>query len=76
LITGGSSGSGPMIAEELAASGMRVSLAVREPARAGLSAVHLISMDLADMLLELSPQTFVPELALDRLGSVGAHLRR
>jgi ketoreductase len=27
------------------------------------------------MLLELSPQTFVPELVLDRLGSVGARLR-
>jgi NAD(P)-dependent dehydrogenase (short-subunit alcohol dehydrogenase family) len=28
------------------------------------------------MLLELSPQTFVPELVLDRLGSVGARLQR
>jgi NAD(P)-dependent dehydrogenase (short-subunit alcohol dehydrogenase family) len=27
------------------------------------------------MLLELSPQTFVPELVLDRLGSVGPRLR-
>jgi short-subunit dehydrogenase len=48
LITGGSSGIGLAIAEDLAASGMRVSIAARDPARASLAGAHLIAVDLGD----------------------------
>ena len=48
LITGGSSGIGLAIAEELAAAGMQVSIAARDPARAGLAGAHAIAVDLSD----------------------------
>jgi NAD(P)-dependent dehydrogenase (short-subunit alcohol dehydrogenase family) len=48
LVTGGSSGIGLAIAQDLLASGMRVSIASRDPGRAGLARAHAISIDLAD----------------------------
>jgi NAD(P)-dependent dehydrogenase (short-subunit alcohol dehydrogenase family) len=48
LITGGSSGIGLAIARDLLAHGMRVSIASRDPGRAGLAGAHAIAVDLAD----------------------------
>src|SRR5207344_3267727 len=48
LITGGSSGIGRAIAEDLAAAGLGISIASRDPERAGLAGAHPIAVDLSD----------------------------
>jgi NAD(P)-dependent dehydrogenase (short-subunit alcohol dehydrogenase family) len=48
LITGGSSGIGQAIAADLVAGGAAVSIASRDPARAGLAGAHSIALDLSD----------------------------
>jgi NAD(P)-dependent dehydrogenase (short-subunit alcohol dehydrogenase family) len=48
LITGGSSGIGRAIAADLVAGGASVSIVSRDPARAGLTGVHSIALDLSD----------------------------
>ncbi len=48
LITGGSSGIGRAIAADLAAAGLAISIASRDPERAGLAGAHPIAIDLSD----------------------------
>jgi NAD(P)-dependent dehydrogenase (short-subunit alcohol dehydrogenase family) len=48
LVTGGSSGIGQAIAADLLAHGMQVSIAARQPGRAGLLAAYPIAADLSD----------------------------